>query len=43
MPAEDVVPVTIVNTCFGLAQMVPAESEALPVPGEGEPRKNPLV
>ena len=27
MPSEDVVPVTIVNTCFGLAQMVPAQGE----------------
>lgn len=35
MPSEDVVPVTIVNTCFGLAQMAPANREALPVQGEG--------
>jgi hypothetical protein len=35
-PSEDVVPVHIVNTCFGLAQIVPAEGEALPAPGERE-------
>jgi hypothetical protein len=35
MPSEDVVPVTIVNTCFGLAQMVPAQRELLPASGEG--------
>jgi hypothetical protein len=32
MPAEDVVPVTIVNTCFGLAQIVPASGEGPPAP-----------
>jgi hypothetical protein len=36
MPDEDDVPVTIVNTCFGLAQIVPAESDGLPVSGDGE-------
>lgn len=35
MPSEDVVPVTIVNTCFGLAQMAPARREVLPVQSEG--------
>lgn len=29
MPSEDVVPVTIVNTCFGLAQAVPAQETPL--------------
>jgi hypothetical protein len=33
MPSEDVVPITIVNTCFGLAQIVPAQGEATPAPG----------
>jgi hypothetical protein len=33
MPDEDVVPVTIVNTCFGLAQIVPVQREVLPAPG----------
>ena len=33
---EDVVPVTIVNTCFGLAQMVPAQSDTLPAGGDRE-------
>jgi hypothetical protein len=39
MPSEDVVPLTIVNTCFGLAQMVPAQGPP-PVRGErdGEPQ-----
>lgn len=32
---EDVVPVHIVNTCFGLAQMVPAQREVLPMCSEG--------
>jgi hypothetical protein len=37
MPDEDVIPVTIVNTCFGLAQIVPDEGGGgLPVPGDGE-------
>jgi hypothetical protein len=36
MPDEDFVPVTIVNTCFGLAQIVPAEGDGLPVSGDGE-------
>jgi hypothetical protein len=36
MPDEDVVPVTIVNTCFGLAQMVPAQGRALPAPADSE-------
>jgi hypothetical protein len=36
MPGEDVVPVHIVNTCFGLAQMVPAQPSVLPARGEGE-------
>ncbi len=35
MPSEDVVPVHIVNTCFGLAQMVPAQGELLPARSEG--------
>jgi hypothetical protein len=35
MPSEDVVPVTIVNTCFGLAQIVPAQGATPPAPGEG--------
>ena len=35
MPSEDVVPVTIVNTCFGLAQIVPDQGEMPPAPGEG--------
>ena len=35
MPNEDVVPVTIVNTCFGLAQIVPAQGETPAAPGEG--------
>jgi hypothetical protein len=35
MPNEDVVPVTIVNTCFGLAQIVPDQGEMPPAPGEG--------
>jgi len=34
MPSEDVVPVTIVNTCFGLAQMVPGQREVLPASDE---------
>jgi hypothetical protein len=34
MPEEDVVPVHIVNTCFGLAQIVPAQGGALPARGE---------
>ncbi len=34
MPSEDVVPVTIVNTCFGLAQIVPAQGETPAAPGE---------
>jgi hypothetical protein len=34
MPSEDVVPVTIVNTCFGLAQMVPVQRPLLPPRGE---------
>jgi hypothetical protein len=40
IPSEDVVPVHIVNTCFGLAQMVPARHEPLPARGdrEGEPQ-----
>ena len=40
MPSEDVVPVTIVNTCFGQAQMVPVRREALPAQDEsaGEPQ-----
>lgn len=33
-PGEDVVPVTIVNTCFGLAQMVPSDSGSLPARGD---------
>jgi hypothetical protein len=36
MPDEDVISITIVNTCFGLAQIVPAESDGLPVSGDGE-------
>ena len=36
MPDEDVIPVTIVNTCFGLAQIVPDEGGGLPVSGDGE-------
>ena len=28
-PSEDVVPVHIVNTCFGLAQMMPAQKYAV--------------
>ena len=35
VPSEDVVPVTIVNTCFGLAQTVPAQGETPPVASEG--------
>jgi len=35
MPSEDVVPVTIVNTCFGLAQIVPAEGETPSASSEG--------
>ncbi len=27
MPSEDVIPLTLVNTCFGLAQVVPAQAE----------------
>jgi hypothetical protein len=34
MPSEDVVPVYIVNTCFGLAQMVPAQHPVPPALGE---------
>ena len=34
MPSEDVVPVTPVNTCFGLAQMVPPQGET---PHRGKP------
>jgi hypothetical protein len=34
MPSEDVVPVYIVNTCFGQAQMVPVERPALPARSE---------
>lgn len=34
MPSEDVVPVTPVNTCFGLAQMVPPQGET---PHMGKP------
>ena len=39
MPSEDVVPVTIVNTCFGLAQIVPAQGQRPAASGEdaGEP------
>ena len=36
MPDENDVPVTIVNTCFGLVQIVPAENDGLPVSGDGE-------
>jgi len=36
MPDEDVIPVTIVNTCFGLAQIAPDEGAGLPVSGDGE-------
>jgi len=35
MPSEDVVPVTIVNTCFGLAQIVPAPGAIPPASSEG--------
>jgi len=35
MPSEDVVPVTIVNTCFGLAQIVPDQGEMPAAPGQG--------
>jgi hypothetical protein len=33
-PGEDVVPLTIVNTCFGLAQIAPARGETPPASGE---------
>jgi hypothetical protein len=36
MPSEDVIPVTLVNTCFGLAHMAPAQGETPPAPGERE-------
>ncbi len=32
MPSEDVIPVTLVNTCFGLAHIVPAQGEAASAP-----------
>jgi|SRR5581483_700992 len=35
MPSEDVVPVTIANTCFGLAQIAPDQGETTPASGEG--------
>jgi hypothetical protein len=35
MPNEDVVPVTIVNTCFGLAQIVPDQGEMPHAAGDG--------
>ncbi len=40
MPSEDVIPVTLVNTCFSLAHMVPAQGGPPPAPGEreGEPQ-----
>ncbi len=34
MSSEDVIPVTLVNTCFGLAHIVPAQGETPPAPGE---------
>jgi hypothetical protein len=36
MPSEEVVPLTIVNTCFGLAQVVPADGETRLAP-DGHP------
>ena len=36
MSSEDVVPVHIVNTCFGLAQIVPAQHPVLPARDERE-------
>jgi hypothetical protein len=34
MPSEDVIPLTLVNTCFGLAQVVPAQDEVSHAPSE---------